>query len=323
MALLKCNCGVSKEIPDECSGKVVKCPQCSNLIRIPEKEKNAVASAAELSFQKKLSNIINEHSLTLGSKEANVVAKIILPILDYVGVNIDRDLLLECDTDWGVLDFIGRRDQLLWFMIEAKSWARPLDSQVRAQFKRYREKTRAPLSVLTNGSIWEFWMPYENKLGEVIITEGSLEEALNRIKDFFDRPITDPETPMKDDEWENLANRSRRKTHTWEELNALVPKIGGSLLSKVEELKRRWPNRFDYSLGGKGDWILYLSLNNQRIVTLIGRSDYLHIGKSNSTPSILSRAGLSANWLDMERVCDENDVNKLVKRVEQAILTIS
>jgi hypothetical protein len=308
---------------DEYSERVKGCPKCGNLVRIVEQEKDSVVSVEELKFSKRLANIIEEHSLTLGSKEANVIAKIILPILDYVGVNIDRDLLLECDTDWGVLDFIGRREERLWFMIEAKSWARTLDSQVRSQFKRYREKTKSPLSVLTNGSIWEFWMPYEKKLGEVMITENSLEEALGRIKEYFNRPGIGAGRPMKDYEWESLANRSRRRTHTWDELDSLVPKIGRSLFAGVEGLKKRWSRHFDYSLGDKGDWILYLSLNEQRIVSLIGRSDYLHIGKSNSVPAILSKAGLGADWLGMEKVCNENDVHNFVRRVEEVIKILS
>jgi hypothetical protein len=100
----------------------------------------------------------------LGVVERNVEAKLISPVLELLGWDPARQVLwgpqVQRRTDLGrqaveADAFVGDiEDERLRFIVEAKHWARPLDSKAVDQTLAYLDDVAAHRALLTNGGRW-------------------------------------------------------------------------------------------------------------------------------------------------------------------------
>ena len=100
----------------------------------------------------------------LGVVERNVEAKLISPVLEFLGWDPARQVLwgpqVQCVTAAGRQDveadaFVADiADGRLRFVVEAKRWARPLDAKSIDQTLGYLADVATQRALLTNGSRW-------------------------------------------------------------------------------------------------------------------------------------------------------------------------
>ena len=99
---------------------------------------------------------------TKGFNEAAVRQFIVLPILRALGWRYNEfstlEIYPEVETGAGRIDYALQHNMNPIVFIECKRWGVTLGDHL-AQLRRYSTQTKADIAVLTNGKLWEFYLP--------------------------------------------------------------------------------------------------------------------------------------------------------------------
>ena len=100
-------------------------------------------------------------------KEAAVQQFIVLPILRALGWRYNEFATLELFPEMRIgrksVDYALQHNRNPVVLIECKRWVEDLGDHL-AQLRRYSTQTKADIAVLTNGKLWEFYLPYRGSV---------------------------------------------------------------------------------------------------------------------------------------------------------------
>lgn len=195
---------------------------------------------------------------SLGRVEANVEAKLILPVLQLLGWNPASDLHWGFQiaahrfsdrprSAAGEVDLLVGGPQAVAVAVEAKYWQRPLLQAARIQILGYRDAVGAPRGLLTNGHRWVvFGADGDDELQDATLAPGigGAEALVEGLRPFISRDVVNQQ-PWRDARvWaEGMSIRAPRVSQgetviSWDaddHADPLTAALAGALRRLVED----------------------------------------------------------------------------------------
>lgn len=199
-----------------------------------------------VAFGDTLANIIQSQSPILGNLDERAVEiAVVLPLLSRVGWDTGNmaEVYPQSKVDAGLrkVDYALQVDGVVRFLVEVKSWNRPLQEAEENQLAGYCHQAKPDLAVLTSGSRWMLYLPPKDgkdaklrKFLDFDITtldplkvQENFEKFLARGKFATKTSTTDVvrESKRLFDKRQNLNDAFERMTKAWNSLTNQSPAL--------------------------------------------------------------------------------------------------
>jgi hypothetical protein len=123
--------------------------------------------------------------VTLGGKEANAKAKVVVPVLELAGVDIAGCAHFEHNLRGSRLDIFVDHELCGRLLVETKAWGVRASAQERNQFWAYLSMSGADVAILTNGLTWELYAADSSQAEFVTLETGKLPELIDGLHRFL------------------------------------------------------------------------------------------------------------------------------------------